>query len=100
MDILEKHIKIIKEHYPDLNITQLGMVVLMLGVIRASMGHENATSTLTDYIHPKYLNKDIRLCIDYLEREVLAIKRSKIDIDYWKRGKLGSFRRDKNKVQA
>lgn len=97
--VVTKHWEVVAKHYPDMNITQLGMLVVMLGVIRSTMGHENAKGTLEDYIHPKYLDKETRKCLDYLEREVLAIKRSRIDIDYWKRGNKGSFRRDKAKVQ-
>ena len=97
--IVTKHLGIVAEHYPDMNITQLGMVCLMIGVIRASMGHEHGIGTVENYIHPKYLDKDVRKCLDFLEREVLALKRSKIDIDYWKRGKKGSFRRDRDTKQ-
>ena len=97
--VLNKHLGIVARHYSDMNITQLGMLVVMLGVIRSTMGHEHAKGTIEEYIHPKYLSKDVRQCLDYLEREVLGIKRSKIDIDYWKRGKQGQFRRNRNKVQ-
>ncbi len=90
----------ITKFYPDLNITQLGMACLMLGGIRASMGHENAVSTIQDYIHPNHLSPNVRKCLDFIEREVLAIKKSKIDIDYWKRGNKGEFRRDNDKVEA
>ena len=89
--IISKHLGIIAKHYPNMNITQLGMLVAMLGVIRATMGHEAVRGTIEQYIHPKYLSKDLRRCLDYLEREVLAIKCSKIDIDYWKRCKSGVF---------
>jgi hypothetical protein len=33
-----------------------------------------------------------------LEREILGIKKSRIDIDFWKKGNTGSFRRDTDKV--
>ena len=95
--ILSKHLEVVVRYYPNMNVTQLGMLVIMLGVIRATLGHEHAKGTIEEYIHPKHLSKDTRQCLDYLEREVLAIKRSKIDIDYWKRGNQGNFRRDRNK---
>ncbi len=94
------HYKIIDKYYPNMNIAQLGMVVAMLGVIRASMGHENAIGTIDNYIHPNMLSNDIRQCLDYLEREVLGIKKSRIDMDYWKRGNRGAFRRDVDKVEV
>lgn len=90
--IVAEHYKILAKHYPDMNITQLGLVVAMVGVIRSSMGHEDAGSTIRDYIHTSGLSDDIITCIDFLEREVLAMKKSKIDIDYWKRGNSGGFR--------
>lgn len=98
--ILSKHIEIVNKHYPEIDLTQLGLVTLYLGLIRATMGHESAIGTIENYIHPEMLSPDVRNCLDYLEREVLGIKRSKIDIDYWKRGNKGEFRRDKDKVQA
>ena len=98
--IINKHYELIDKHYPNMNIAQLGMVVVMLGVIRASMGHENAIGTIDNYIHPNMLSKEVRQCIDYIEREVLGLKKSKIDIDYWKRGNQGAFRRDADKVEV
>ena len=59
------------------------------------MGHENARGTINDYIHKDNLSPAVRDCIDFLEREILAIKKSRIDIDYWKRGRKGEFRPDK-----
>ena len=38
------------------------------------------------------LSPEVRECIDFLEREILCIRKSKIDIDFWKKGKQGSFR--------
>ena len=96
--VLSKHLDIIHKHYPKLNITQLGLTVAMLGVIRSTMGHENARATIENYIHPKQLSSGVRICLDYLEREVLSIKKSKIDIDYWKMAGKGEYRRDKDKV--
>ncbi len=96
--ILDRHLGVVAGAYPNLNINQLGMLVIMLGVIRSSMGHENAIGTIENYIHPNELSKEVRLCLDYLEREVLGIKRSKIDIDYWKTGKRGAFRRNTDKT--
>lgn len=94
--VLSQHMKILDRYYPSMDITQLGLVVLMLGIIRATMGHEGSKGTVTNYIHPKYLSDNVRQCLDYIEREVLSIKKSKIDIDYWKKGKTGKFRRDKD----
>ena len=59
------------------------------------MGHEGVRGTIDNYIHKDDLSPAIRECIDFLEREILAIKKSRIDIDYWKRGNKGSFRRDR-----
>ena len=97
--LIAKHLGVINKYYPDMNITQLGMVCLYLGIIRTAMGHENAKGTVDNYIHHKHLSKEVRKCLDYIEREILALKRSKIDIDYWKMGNRGKFRRGRNKVQ-
>ena len=78
--------------YPDLNITQIGVVLLYLGAIRSAMGHEDARSTLRDYIHKEALPEDIVKCLDFLECEILAMRKSKVDVDYWKRGNKGEFR--------
>lgn len=80
--------------YPEMNITQLGMVVLYLGTIRACMGHEDARSTLRDYIHKEGLPADIVKCVDFLECEILAMRKSKVDIDFWKKGTSGEFRKE------
>ena len=98
--IITKHWELISKHYPGMKITQLGMVCVMLGAIRSSMGYEIVAHTVRDYIHPPQLTDDVRQCLDFLERELLSLKRSKIDVDYWKRGKRGAFRRDTDKVQA
>ena len=98
--IISRQLERVCKHYPDLNITQLGMVCLYLGILRAAMGHEHAKGTVDNYIHPKYLKADVRKCLDYLEREVLGLKRSKMDIDYYKMGNRIAKRRVRNKVQA
>jgi len=78
--------------YPNMSITQLGMVLLYIGSIRSSMGHEDAKSTIRDYIHKEILSADIVQCLDFIECEVLALRKSKVDIDFWKKGNSGSFR--------
>jgi hypothetical protein len=90
--IILKHYNIISKYYPDLDITQLGLVIMMLGVIRASMGHEDAKGTLQSYIHKEDLSDINKECLDFLEREILSIRKSKIDIDFWKKGNKGQFR--------
>ena len=94
--LIGKHYELIDIHYPGMNIAQLGMVVAMLGVIRSSLGHEGAKGTIETYIHKDQLSKEICQCIDFLEREVIGIKKSKIDVDFWKRGREGAFRRDED----
>ena len=96
-DILKKHIAIIAKHYPKLNLMQLGMMVMMLGVLRATMGHEHAKGTVKEYIHKEIMSDDVKMCVDFMEREILGIKKSKIDIDFWKFGKAGRFRPDRDK---
>lgn len=94
--VISGHLAIISKHYPNLNISQLGLVLVFLASLRASMGHEGARGTVLSYIHKKQLSPDIKMCVDFLEREVLRLKKSKIDIGYWKFGKTGSFRRDRD----
>lgn len=98
--VVAKHYELVARHYPDMSLTQLGMTCAMLGVIRASMGHENAIGTIENYIHPSVLSPEVRQCLDFLEREVLGVKKSKIDIDFWKKGNTGEFRRDDDKAQT
>ena len=86
-------------HYPDMNITQLGMVCLLLGGLRSTMGHEDAKGTVDNYIHPQHLSPEVRQCLDFLEREVLSIKKSKMDIDHWKRGNVQNIRRNEDKQE-
>ena len=90
-DLLKYTLPIL-EAYPEMNITQLGMVMLYLGSIRHLMGHEDARSTLNDYIHKEALSPDIQKCVDFLECEIFAIRKSKVDVDYWKKGNQGKFR--------
>jgi len=99
-DTILKHYEVIAKYYPNLDISQLGLTLLMLGAIRASMGHERVAGTIENYIHTTHLEPKVRQCVDFIEREVLAIKKSKIDIDYWKRGDSGSFKRDKDLVEV
>ena len=99
-EIVLKHYEVIAKHYPNLNISQLGLTLLMLGAIRASMGHERVTGTIESYIHTTHLEPKVRQCVDFIEREILNIKKSKIDIDYWKRGNKGSFKRDRDLVEV
>lgn len=82
------------EAYPNMNITQLGMTVLYLAAIRSNMGHENCQSTVRDYIHKEGLTPDVALCLEFLEREILSLRKSRVDIDYWKVGNKGEFRPD------
>ena len=89
-DCMEK----IEKKYPGLNVLQLGFITLYLGYLRCLMGHENARSTLRDYIHPEILPNDIRLCVDFIEREIFALTKSKLDIDFYKMGNRSRFRPD------
>ena len=92
--VISSHYEILAKHYPTVNATQLGLVVLMLGALRSTMGHEGAEGTVTNYIHKEILSDDVKECIEFLEREILSVKKSRIDIDYWKRGNVGAFRED------
>jgi hypothetical protein len=85
--------------YPEMNLLQLGLACFTLGALRSILGHEGARGTVRDYIHPLHLTADTRQCIDFLEREILAIKKSKVDVDFTKYGNGGSFRRDADKKQ-
>jgi hypothetical protein len=96
-DLIHKHYDMVLCHYPNLNLEQLGLVMLVLCSLRASMGHEGVRGTIDNYIHKDDLSPAVRECIDFLEREILAIKKSKIDIDFWKRGKEGNFRPDRSR---
>ena len=91
-DVIQKHYDMVLCHYPNLNLEQLGLVMIVLCSLRASMGHEGIRGTISNYIHKDALSPSVRECIDFLERELLAIRKSKIDIDYWKRGNEGKFR--------
>lgn len=97
--VIAKHYEVIAKHYK-LDVTQLGMTVLMLGALRSSMGHEHVRGTVEDYIHTEGLSDDVRKCVDFLEREVLGIKKSRMDIDFWKIGNRGQFRRDHDRVKS
>ncbi len=97
--VLSRHMEIIGKHYPNMSITQLGLVVLLLGSLRATMGHEYVKGTIDNYIHVKHLSPKIRQCLDYIEREVIGIKTSKIDIDTWKFCGKKVKKRKYNKVE-
>ena len=98
--IITRHMEIVSKQYPDMNVTQLGMVCLYIGLIRAALGHEGGKATIDNYIHPEHLSSSVRQCLEYIEREVIALKKSKFDIDYWKRGNKGEFRRDNDKIEV
>ena len=98
--VVNAHYKVIAKHYPGMSLTQLGLTVMMLGALRSSLGHEDAAGTVNEYIHKDGLSDDVKQCVDFLEREVLSLKRSKIDIDFWKRGNAGAFRRDYDYTQV
>jgi hypothetical protein len=91
-DIISKHYEMIGKHYPGIKITQMGLTCLMLGVIRASMGHEHAEGTIQNYIHHDLLSDDVRRCVDFIERELLGYKKSKIDIGIWHKGRIPSYK--------
>ena len=93
-DIISKHYEVLGKFYPGINVTQMGLVCLMLGVIRASMGHEHAEGTLQNYIHKDLLSDDVQRCVDFIERELLGYKRSKIDVGLWHRGRVPSCKID------
>jgi hypothetical protein len=76
------------------------MLVANLGVLRASMGHENAHGTLRDYIHKEAMSPGVAQCVDFVEREIVGLNKSKIDIDFWKHGNKGSFRPDSQYVSV
>ena len=99
-DSVKTQLDYVRKFYPNINIAQLGMMVLLLGTIRSTMGHESVRGTIENYIHPNGLSPDIREHLDFIEREILGIKRSKIDIDYWKMGNEGGFRRNEDKLEA
>ena len=92
--IIYKHYDIIAKHYPNLDITQLGLVIIMLGALRSTMGHEHAQGTLSEYIRVNKLSPAIQQCIDFIQREVLGTHKSKIDIDLWKKGNKVSIKKE------
>lgn len=94
--IIQKHYDMVLSHYPNFNLEQLGLVCLILCSLRATMGHEGARGTIYNYIHKDDLSPAVRECIEFLEREILSLKKSRIDIDYWKRGNKGQFRPDRD----
>ena len=98
--VIAKHYEMISKTYPTIDATQLGMVMILLASLRSTMGHEGIRGTIDNYIHVKQLSDDIRICLDFIERELLAIKKSKLDIDYWKIGNTGDFRRDYDKPEV
>ena len=91
-EALVKHFEVVSKHYSNLDITQLGLVVLMLGALRSSMGHEHAQGTLKSYINQQGLSEGVSKCADYIQREVFGTHKSKIDIDLWKTGKKKSVK--------
>ena len=91
-DVLVKQLSIINKHYPDMDITQLGLTVLILGALRSMMGHEHDQGTLESYINQQGLSDGVKKCVDYIQREFLGTHKSKIDIDLWKRGKKVSVK--------
>ena len=97
--VIKAHYDMVLSHYPNINLEQLGLVMLMLCSIRATLGHESVRGTIEDYLHKRFLSPSIRECLDFLEREILGIKKSRIDIDFWKRGNEGKFRRNRDKIQ-
>ena len=64
--VISKHVEIVDKHYLGMNILQLSMIVTLLGVLRTSMGHENARGTVNNYIHYDNLSDDIKQCLDFL----------------------------------
>ena len=99
IDIIAKHIELIEKHYPGINIVQIGIITLLLGSLRATMGHEYSKATLDNYIHVKHMKPNIRKCLDFIEREVLGIKSSRIDIDRYKMGNKSRYKRKYNKTE-
>ena len=86
-DVLLKYMDILEQHYPGINIAQLGVVMAILGVLGNTMGHEGIKGTMADYIHPENItDPGVKQCIDFINREILAGKPSRIAIDGWKRG--------------
>ena len=90
--ILEAGIEKIDSEYPGLDILQLGFVVLHLAHLRHILGHENARSTLRDYVHTEGMSGGVKLCVEFIEREIFALTKSKLDVDFYKMGNQSSFR--------
>ena len=69
--------------YPNLTPIKLGSILMMLGGMRHQLGHEGVIGSLI-YAHPDESDLECIDCIDFLLREVLAIKPSKLDTSHWK----------------
>jgi len=82
------------EKYPNLDIMQLGNLVITLGVLRSNLGHEDAMGTFRDYIHATGSeSQEVADCLDFLEREIFCynpLKKSKLDIDTYHSAKTTS----------
>ena len=76
LDVIGKHIELIEKHYPGINIVQMGIVALLLGSLRATMGHEYSTGALDNYIHVKHLKPKIKQC--YYNSQMLALQNPRI----------------------
>lgn len=81
-------VSMIEKKYPSLDIMQLGLATLTLGGLRSILGHEFASDTLRDYIHISATNYEadpsLKMVIDFMERELFGMAKSKIDIDKYK----------------
>jgi hypothetical protein len=83
-------ITMVDTFYPGLNVLQLGVLTLLLGALRATYGHDNAGFTLRDYSHGIMVpstSAEVKLCLEFLEREIFAFTKSRIDIDVYHTGK-------------
>lgn len=86
-ELLIKMLEMIDMKYPTLNITRLGMVVMLLGGLRVILGHNKARDTFRDYTHLLKIpgtDDELKMIIDFLEREIFSLTKSRMDIDVYK----------------
>lgn len=92
--VVSRFVEVGQEKYPNINLLQLGTVTYLLGIMSNILGHEGSRGTMSDYIHPEGMNdRGVIKCLDFLYREILALKDSRIAIGRWHKGNRVAPRR-------
>ena len=96
-DVWIQSAEMIEKKYPNLDLQQLGSCIMTIGMLRVTLGHDNGSDSVRDYVHvikSGEASVEIIECMEFLEREIFGLTKSRLDIDTYQTGNKKNIKQE------